>query len=115
MRQLLVIYAIFAQVLLCFSAEAKAGFQSWASIETKAAYGAAKFFDEEHPSHIKGASFAARLVFKIRCQRAVADLLWGYYEPHLVHLDILTSPGIYASPLHIPLARLLLFPKHYFW
>ena len=115
MRQLLVIYAIFAQVFLCFSAEPKAGFQSGASIETKAAYGAAKFFHEDHPSDVKGASFAARLIFKIRCQRAVGDLTGGYHELHLGHMDIPRSPDAYTSPLHITLARLLLFPKHYFW
>jgi hypothetical protein len=114
MRQLLIICAIITQLLGYFSAEAKDNVQSKPLTELKAAYSVGSVFHENFPSEVTSSACCSHLFFKIRYQRTIADITNWHHDPSLVSRAGVFSSA-YASPLYIPLIRMLLFPNHYFW
>lgn len=115
MRQLLIICTIIIQLLGYFSAEANDNVQSKPISELKAAYGIGSLFHEDSPSGVSSSTFCSHIFFKIRYQRTTADIADWHHEPSFVRMLAERFSSAYASPLYIPLIRMLLFPNHYFW
>jgi hypothetical protein len=111
-KQLLLLCVIVFQTLcgLC------AGAKSVVSPDIKSQENRVAFsIPDEEPSSLKRTLKISRSLLKIRVSRSFASVSDLSGQPEAFYnLQVEVCKG-YASPFYLPLVRLLLFPKHYFW
>ena len=70
---------------------------------------------QEHSANICNCSFLNHLAFKARSQRLQAVATNFNTTVNVLVIQSNKHNTVYNSPLYLPLIRLLLYPKHYFW
>lgn len=115
MRYFVNICLLFVQLLGYFTAEAGKPFQINDLSQHENAVISASSFHYDHSAEVARPIHLNYTTFKLIGQRFPAGILSinnpGYYIPD----ELRKRENVCPTSIWIPLVRLLLFPKHYFW
>ena len=115
MKQLLVICVLALQLFGSHSANAGMVAPVGAESVTKKHAAHSLFLQQDHPADISPTVRIATTALKARCHRSPGAAASFSDAVNALAVRPDKNPDRYSSPLYLPLIRLLLFPKHYFW
>lgn len=115
MKQLLVICVLTLQLFGLHSA--KAGMVAPVGTESITKKSAAHSFhlQQDYPADIIPTVRIATTALKARYHRSPGAAVNLVDAVNVLAVPAGKNPDNYTSPLYLPLIRLLLYPKHYFW
>jgi hypothetical protein len=114
-KQILILFAILIQSFGFNSVNAKATASTDTYFAKEDPSSRSVIIDTEDGGDIKRISKSSKSRFKIRTPRSFATAAIVANNFRTLHFPGRNTATGYTSPFYLPLVRLLLFPKHYFW
>ncbi|HEY6954985.1 MAG TPA: hypothetical protein VI385_07055 [Flavisolibacter sp.] len=115
MKQLLVICVLTLQLFGLHSANAGMVAPVGAESITRKSAAHSLFLQRDHPAEISPTVRIVTTALKARYHRSPAGAVNVVDGASVLAVPSAKNPDNYTSPLYLPLIRLLLYPKHYFW